>query len=97
MSENLDTNDASRHAGTGRKCKDDFALFSYSSYLLQGEQSFNDGFRVLCAGGGTGTSTNFLAEQLRHRFKGPTKEGVTRMCDGLKEMSTYSYMYPGKF
>ncbi len=35
-------------------------------YCFAGRQGFASGFRVLVAGGGTGTSTIFLAEQLRH-------------------------------
>ena len=35
-------------------------------YCYGGRQSFANGFRVLVAGGGTGTSSIFLAEQLRH-------------------------------
>ena len=34
-------------------------------YGFAGRQAFNDGFRVLIAGGGTGDGTIFLAEQLR--------------------------------
>lgn len=34
-------------------------------YCFEGKQSFNNNFRVLVAGGGTGDSTIFLAEQLR--------------------------------
>ncbi len=35
-------------------------------YCFGGKQTFQDGFRVLDAGGGTGDSTIFLAEQLRN-------------------------------
>ncbi|MEO7886748.1 MAG: class I SAM-dependent methyltransferase, partial [Polaromonas sp.] len=35
-------------------------------YCFAGKQSFQDGFRALVAGGGTGDATIFLAEQLRH-------------------------------
>jgi ubiquinone/menaquinone biosynthesis C-methylase UbiE len=34
-------------------------------YCFAGRQSFNKGFRVLVAGGGTGSATVFLAEQLK--------------------------------
>lgn len=34
-------------------------------YCFAGRQSFNHGLRVLVAGGGTGSGTIFLAEQLR--------------------------------
>ena len=37
-----------------------------SLYVLQGKESFTEGFRVLIAGGGTGNAVTFLAEQLRH-------------------------------
>ena len=36
-----------------------------NQYCFQGARTFDDGFRVLVAGGGTGNSTIFLAEQLR--------------------------------
>lgn len=42
------------------------ALECINHYCFKGEQTFNDGFRVLVAGGGTGDCTIFLAEQLRH-------------------------------
>ena len=35
-------------------------------YCFAGRQSFQNGFRALVAGGGTGDATIFLAEQLRH-------------------------------
>ena len=35
-------------------------------YCFSGQQTFQDHFRVLVAGGGTGDATIFLAEQLRH-------------------------------
>lgn len=35
-------------------------------YCFAGKQSFQDSFRALVAGGGTGDATVFLAEQLRH-------------------------------
>ena len=35
-------------------------------YCFAGKQSFQNGFRALVAGGGTGDATIFLAEQLRH-------------------------------
>ena len=43
---------------------DDLAMVNH--YCFAGKQSFRDRFRVLVAGGGTGDSTIFLAEQLRH-------------------------------
>ncbi len=43
---------------------DDLAMINH--YCFSGKQSFQDHFRVLVAGGGTGDSTIFLAEQLRH-------------------------------
>jgi SAM-dependent methyltransferase len=43
---------------------DDLAMINH--YCFAGKQSFRDRFRVLVAGGGTGDSTIFLAEQLRH-------------------------------
>ncbi len=43
---------------------DDLAMLNH--YCYAGQQSFRDRFRVLVAGGGTGDSTIFLAEQLRH-------------------------------
>jgi ubiquinone/menaquinone biosynthesis C-methylase UbiE len=42
---------------------DDLAMINH--YCFAGKQSFRDRFRVLVAGGGTGDSTIFLAEQLR--------------------------------
>jgi len=33
---------------------------------LQGKQTFQAGYRVLVAGGGTGSALLYLAEQLRH-------------------------------
>jgi len=42
---------------------DDLAMINH--YCFAGKQSFRDHFRVLVAGGGTGDSTIFLAEQLR--------------------------------
>ena len=41
------------------------SLGELNHYLYRGKESFNSGFRVLVAGGGTGDSTIFLAEQLR--------------------------------
>jgi ubiquinone/menaquinone biosynthesis C-methylase UbiE len=35
-------------------------------YCFGGRQSFRDGFRALVAGGGTGSATIYLAEQLKH-------------------------------
>ena len=43
---------------------DDLAMINH--YCYAGRQTFQDRFRVLVAGGGTGDSTIFLAEQLRH-------------------------------
>lgn len=43
---------------------DDLAMINH--YCFAGRQTFRDRFRVLVAGGGTGDSTIFLAEQLRH-------------------------------
>lgn len=43
---------------------DDLPMINH--YCFAGRQSFNDNFRVLVAGGGTGDGTIFLAEQLRH-------------------------------
>ena len=42
---------------------DDLAMINH--YCFAGKATFRDGFRVLVAGGGTGDSTIFLAEQLR--------------------------------
>ena len=43
---------------------DDLAMINH--YCFSGGGAFRNGFRVLVAGGGTGDSTIFLAEQLRH-------------------------------
>ena len=43
---------------------DDLAELNH--YCFKGKQSFRDGFRCLVAGGGTGDSAIYLAEQLRH-------------------------------
>ncbi len=43
---------------------DDLAMINH--YCFSGKQTFRNRFRVLIAGGGTGDSTIFLAEQLRH-------------------------------
>lgn len=43
---------------------DDLAMINH--YCFAGRQTFEDGFRALVAGGGTGDATIFLAEQLRH-------------------------------
>lgn len=43
---------------------DDLAMVNH--YCFSGKQTFRNRFRVLIAGGGTGDSTIFLAEQLRH-------------------------------
>src|SRR5262249_49266397 len=43
---------------------DELAMINH--YCFAGKQSFRNRFRVLIAGGGTGDSTIFLAEQLRH-------------------------------
>ena len=40
-------------------------LAEMNYYCFEGKQTFRDGFRVLDAGGGTGDSTIYLAEQLR--------------------------------
>src|SRR5262249_19244677 len=42
---------------------DDLRMVNH--HCFRGADSFNDGFRVLVAGGGTGDGTIFLAEQLR--------------------------------
>jgi 2-polyprenyl-3-methyl-5-hydroxy-6-metoxy-1,4-benzoquinol methylase len=42
---------------------DDLAMINH--YCFAGREAFQSGFRVLVAGGGTGDSTIFLAEQLR--------------------------------
>ena len=42
---------------------DDLAMINH--YCFTGKATFRDGFRVLVAGGGTGDTTIFLAEQLR--------------------------------
>jgi len=44
---------------------DDLRMVNH--HCFRGERSFDDGFRVLVAGGGTGDGTVFLAEQLRGR------------------------------
>ena len=44
----------------------DLTLENINHYLYQGHQDFQDRFRVLVAGGGVGSSTMFLAEQLNH-------------------------------
>ena len=36
-------------------------------YCFEGKENFDDGFRVLVAGGGTGSATIYLAEQLRYK------------------------------
>lgn len=43
---------------------DDLPMINH--YCFGGLQTFEDGFRVLVAGGGTGDGTIYLAEQLRH-------------------------------
>ena len=43
---------------------DDLPMIAHYGY--GGAQPFDNGFRVLVAGGGTGDGTIFLAEQLRH-------------------------------
>lgn len=43
---------------------DDLAMINH--YCFAGKQTFRGRFRILVAGGGTGDSTIFLAEQLRH-------------------------------
>ena len=35
-------------------------------YLFKGRQTFKNNFRVLVAGGGTGSSITFMGEELRH-------------------------------
>jgi ubiquinone/menaquinone biosynthesis C-methylase UbiE len=40
-------------------------LAEISHWLFKGKESFKNGFRILVAGGGTGDSTVFLAEQLK--------------------------------
>ncbi len=42
-------------------------LRELNHWLFKGKQTFNDGFRVLIAGGGTGDSSTFLAEQLKDK------------------------------
>lgn len=42
------------------------ALDHLNFYCYEGRNTFTDNFRALVAGGGTGDSTIFLAEQLRH-------------------------------
>jgi len=42
-------------------------LREINHYLFKGKQTFNNGFRALVAGGGTGDSSTFLAEQLRDK------------------------------
>ena len=42
-------------------------LNQINHYLFKGKQNFNNGFRVLIAGGGTGDSSTYLAEQLKNK------------------------------
>jgi len=44
----------------------DLTLENINHYLYQGQEDYQDRFRVLVAGGGVGSSTMFLAEQLSH-------------------------------
>ena len=43
------------------------ALDIINHYCFEGRENFNDNFRVLVAGGGTGSATVYLAEQLRYK------------------------------
>lgn len=43
------------------------ALDIINHYCFEGKENFNDNFRVLVAGGGTGSATVYLAEQLRYK------------------------------
>jgi ubiquinone/menaquinone biosynthesis C-methylase UbiE len=42
------------------------SLAMINHYCFKGRETFTNGFRVLVAGAGTGDSTIYLAEQLRH-------------------------------
>jgi SAM-dependent methyltransferase len=42
-------------------------LGELNHYLYKGKEDFNSGFRVLIAGGGTGDSTIYMAEQLKDK------------------------------
>lgn len=42
-------------------------LGELNHFLYKGKENFNNGFRCLIAGGGTGDSTIFLAEQLKDK------------------------------
>ncbi|WP_375333897.1 class I SAM-dependent methyltransferase [Candidatus Tisiphia endosymbiont of Xenochironomus xenolabis] len=42
-------------------------LGELNHYLYRGKKDFNSGFRVLIAGGGTGDSTIYMAEQLKNK------------------------------
>ena len=44
----------------------DLTLENINHYLYHGQEDYQDRFRVLIAGGGVGSSTMFLAEQLNH-------------------------------
>ena len=44
----------------------DLTLENVNHYLYNGEEDFENNFRVLIAGGGIGDTTMFLAEQLNH-------------------------------
>ena len=44
----------------------DMTLENLNHYLYRGEEDFENGFRVLIAGGGIGDTTMFLAEQLNY-------------------------------
>jgi SAM-dependent methyltransferase len=54
---------ADEHQRLLRTWLDDLEMVNH--YCFAGRQTFRSGFRVLVAGGGTGDSTIFLAEQLR--------------------------------
>jgi 2-polyprenyl-3-methyl-5-hydroxy-6-metoxy-1,4-benzoquinol methylase len=42
-------------------------LNELNHWLFKGKQTFNDGFRVLVAGGGTGDSSTYMGEQLKNK------------------------------
>lgn len=42
-------------------------LDELNHWLFKGKQNFNDNFRVLVAGGGTGDASTYMAEQLRNK------------------------------
>ena len=59
------------------------ALAKLNHYCYAGRQTFDAGFRVLVAGGGTGDHTIFLAEQLRDRDASVTYVDISEASMGI--------------